>query len=369
MGSIMVSYFTMEFLKFEHKTRIRRFSSCVLYFGTVFLIDLVFFSLIKLLLYNGLDVSMMPNDIIIVISLISKSYLWGIVRIYILIAERNIKYYDETVYPILINLIYIIILILVIFLILKNDILDEWYGISLIIIEILIGPLFHHSMYLKLIKKSMKGDVEYLLKEMNLYDRQYIKDSYLKTDRIARFHHDIKNHLTYIAFSIENKNYNKAKSYILDLIDITDLNAHYVNLTNDSLNFIINYKINQANKKKIKVFVQIEDFKVSNIAEIDLCILLCNILDNAIEAVESQAEKRIYIEIFKYAGYQTYLVKNTIETSVLGVNPSLNTTKSQKEYHGYGLKQISDVIKKYNGYMDIYELEKIFCIKILVPLS
>jgi hypothetical protein len=366
-GSIIASYFAMVVLKFERKTRIGLFWSCILYFGTLMLSNSMVFSLFQMLLNKGIDTLTMPNELFVVMCLISKSYLCGIVRIYIFLEEKNIKNDSENIQPMLINSIYNIVLIVIIFLSLNNNILDERYGIALVIIGIAISQIIHYYMYIKLNEKSMIETENYLLKQMNQHDKQYFEESKRQVDRISRINHDIKNHLTYIAFNIESEDYGRAKSYIVELIKNTDLNSSFVELTDNSLNFIINYKLSQAYKKEIKVFAQIEDFKKPYIEEFDLCILLCNILDNAIEAVENQKDKQIHIEIFNYAGYQTYFIKNTIETSVLGANASLKTTKNKKRDHGYGLPQITSIVNKYQGHIDIYELEKFFCIKILIP--
>lgn len=368
IASIMVSYYTMVAFKFKCKSKIALFWSCILYFGTLMLTNSMIFSLFQLFLNKDIDTLIIPNELFVVMCLISKCCLCGMVGIYIFLEHKNIKNSSENIQPMLINSIYNIVLIVVIFLTLRNNILDDRYGIALIIIGILISQVIHYYTYIKLSKKSMIENENFLLKQMNQHDKQYFEESKQQVDKIARINHDIKNHLTYIAFNIENKDYDKAKRYIVEMMKNTDLNVNLVKLTDNSLNFIINHKLSQAHKKDIEVFAQIEDLKKPYIEEFDLCILLCNILDNAIEAVEKQKERQIHIEIFNYAGYQTYFVKNTIESSVLEVNSNFTTTKNKRD-HGYGFQQINDIINKYNGHIDIYELEKYLCIKILIPAS
>lgn len=368
IGSITVSYYTMVAFRFECKSKIGLFWSCILYYGTLMLTNSMIFSLFQLFLNKDIDTLIIPNELFVVMCLISKCCLCGMVGIYIFLEHKNIKNSSENIQPMLINSIYNIVLIVVIFLTLRNNILDDRYGIALIIIGILISQIIHYYTYIKLSKKSMIENENFLLKQMNQHDKQYFEESKQQVDKIAKINHDIKNHLTYIAFNIENKDYDKAKRYIVEMMKSTDLNVNLVKLTDNSLNFIINHKLSQAHKKDIEVFAQIEDLKKPYIEEFDLCILLCNILDNAIEAVEKQKERQIHIEIFNYAGYQTYFVKNTIEFSVLEVNSNFTTTKNKRD-HGYGFQQINDIINKYNGHIDIYELEKYLCIKILIPAS
>ncbi|MBE5991836.1 MAG: GHKL domain-containing protein [Paenibacillaceae bacterium] len=368
LGSIAASYLVMTTLKFERKTRIGVFWSCILYFGTLMLFNSMIFSLFQLLLNKGIETLTTPNELFILMCLISKSCLWGIVKFYIYLEEKNIINENENIQPMLINSIYNIALIILIFLTLRNDNLKERYGTAFIIIGILISQIINYYTYIKLNEKSRIENENYFLRQMKQHDKLYFEESKQQIDKIVRINHDIKNHLTYIAFNIENKDYDKAKNYIVELIEKADLKVNLVKLADNSLNFIINHKLSQAQKKDIEVYAQIEDFNKHYMDDFDLCILLCNILDNAIEAVEKQKERQIYIEIFNQAGYQTYFVKNTIEDSILEVNSGLDSTKKEKMEHGYGFRQINDIIQKYQGHIDIYELEKYFCIKILIPM-
>jgi sensor histidine kinase YesM len=311
---------------------------------------------------------MIPHTFNILLCLILNSFLWGFVRFYIFLEERNITSKNDNIQPMISNSIYSIAFIVVILYSINNDILKERHGFVLLIIGTVASQVIFFYMYAKMNSKSRLSYVNDLLMQIN-EDERYLEGNNQQVERMARINHDIKNHLTYIAYNLESKNYDKAKEYIVELINNADLNFNFIKLSDNSLNFIINHKLSQAYKKNIKIFAQIEDLKKLYLEEFDLCILLCNILDNAIEAVEGQEEKQIHIEIFNHAGYQTYFIKNTIETSILGVNSNLVTTKYNKEDHGYGFLQINDIINKYHGHIDIYELERFFCIKILIPAS
>ena len=90
-------------------------------------------------------------------------------------------------------------------------------------------------------------------------------------------------------------------------------------------------------------------------------------LDNAIEASVNASEKYIYVSVCKKHGWDTITVKNKIDSSVLGVNPELASTKSEKEKHGIGVKQIKSIAEKYDGMTDIYEDDGMFCVSVMIP--
>ena len=100
----------------------------------------------------------------------------------------------------------------------------------------------------------------------------------------------------------------------------------------------------------------------------DLCNILGNMLDNSIEACEKcEPSNRIIICDITDDGQRVMItVKNAIDTSVLYINPSLDTTKLEKEIHGFGVKTIKAIAEKYNGYVYFYEEDLTFVCKVIM---
>ena len=97
------------------------------------------------------------------------------------------------------------------------------------------------------------------------------------------------------------------------------------------------------------------------IDDIDLSILFANLFDNAIEAcVHNTSKSSIYLMVTYEKAYLNIIMKNTIEKPVLKHNPQLVTTKKDKKKHGYGLKTIDDVVRKYDGIKKYYEKDNYF---------
>ena len=91
-------------------------------------------------------------------------------------------------------------------------------------------------------------------------------------------------------------------------------------------------------------------------------------LDNAIEASEREIQSELYVSISRRRGYETILVKNKIGKSVLQVNPHLESTKEEKDVHGMGIRQIQELVKKYDGFLTVKEEDGCFSLKILMPI-
>ena len=115
------------------------------------------------------------------------------------------------------------------------------------------------------------------------------------------------------------------------------------------------------------------DIKISAAAEeaheLDIAVMLSNLLDNAVEAQEKldkESKKYISLNIFSYQNKYCILVKNTIFRSVLENNPGFFTDKADMSLHGIGMKSIEDTVEKYNGYVEKYEEDGMFCVHIMI---
>jgi signal transduction histidine kinase regulating citrate/malate metabolism len=76
----------------------------------------------------------------------------------------------------------------------------------------------------------------------------------------------------------------------------------------------------------------------------------------------------IILNISKISGHYSIIVKNRISSSVITGNKKLDTTKSDKHNHGYGLKSVKMLAKSHNGMVDIYEKDGFFIVNALLNM-
>ena len=140
----------------------------------------------------------------------------------------------------------------------------------------------------------------------------------------------------------------------------------YISVGNSLLNFIINSKLSKAKEMKLEIKAEIENLPFSYMDSIDFSSLLNNILDNAIEAAVRSKKKILTVTIAHKKGFDTIAVKNSIDQSVLDNNPEFQTSKTEPG-HGLGMKQIRAIVEKYDGELDIYEEQGMFCVFVALP--
>ena len=88
---------------------------------------------------------------------------------------------------------------------------------------------------------------------------------------------------------------------------------------------------------------------IAGVDDMDLYILLENLCDNAIEAAGQCEKPSIKLQIAENNASMYIDIGNTTSGNVLKNNPNMNTTKKDKNMHGFGIMNIRDIIDKYNG--------------------
>jgi signal transduction histidine kinase len=173
--------------------------------------------------------------------------------------------------------------------------------------------------------------------------------------KIKQAEHDIKHHILTALTLLENNQSKEAQMYLKKLYSNYEANVfRYLTIDNLVINGILNFKISRCQKNKIDIKCDIRgDFAPFD--EIDLCVLLCNLLDNAIEASLKSQTRRIRLTIKNNNGYLCFLVKNHIDKSVLTENKDLKTTKSNVKKHGIGIYSINQIVEKYDGILTFLE--------------
>lgn len=194
---------------------------------------------------------------------------------------------------------------------------------------------------------------------------QYLNNVKMMDKQIRMIKHDMNNQLQVVADLIKNHEYDKADELLKKIGVNLNKTQDYINTNNSVLNTIINNKIDMARSQKIEFTVCIHK-SVKKMDDVDICSVVGNVLDNAIEAELKETEDKREVELYIFWDGQDCVlrVKNYISKAVLCNNPELNTSKTDKKYHGLGTSIIKDTVEKYNGTVDMYEENDMFCCEV-----
>ena len=239
------------------------------------------------------------------------------------------------------------------------------------VVLIFFGVLLVNIMILYIVSNlSRANNVRHenqLLKLRQEYNQQYISSANAEYEVIRRIRHDFKDNISAVYRLVEEDRKQEALKYMKEYLAELAEKEVFIKTNNPVVNAVINSKLSAAKSYGINIVcICISDF--SGIADLDLCSLLSNILDNAISACKSclPESKRIYMNISADEYKYDFCVKNTISTSVLKNNPKLLTDKRNKKEHGLGVKIIKSIAEKYEGKVDFYEESDEFCCRVIL---
>lgn len=198
-----------------------------------------------------------------------------------------------------------------------------------------------------------------ILERFNEQQREYFEQLLEKEQRTRQFRHDIIAELIQIKNYEDRKEYEKLGSYLDEMLsDISSISKYDYDVGNEIVNTILNYYLLPIKDKcKIEVKGYISDSL--DIARRDLCILVSNLVKNAVEAVEqvSDKEKYIFFEIKSGNIFLQINMRNTCaEHTGITKAGEIYTTKVDKINHGLGIKNIENTLRRYEGYAE-YKIE------------
>lgn len=184
--------------------------------------------------------------------------------------------------------------------------------------------------------------------------------------------HDIKRHLMSIKELSESNDNDGINQYIENLYGNYDIKYIKKYSSNNLVNAIINRYLSTFKKSKIDFFCDIRDIDFSIIADNDLTAILDNLLENAFEASNKSADKKVELLIYPTnVNYVTIKINNSCKDAPVMNNGKLITTKKKSSIHGYGIKSIKRIVKNYDGDISFEydELENTFCVKIVLKVN
>lgn len=195
-----------------------------------------------------------------------------------------------------------------------------------------------------------------LLEQQNENAKRQISESDAFVKQMKTLRHDIKNHLLTIDGYIGRGCSDDARKFIKELNGDYVPNVHsMIETENIAFDAIVNAKLAICNQKGIFMEIKVKQGAIDNFDAVDTGVLFGNLIDNAIDASENTEAKHICIEIQQKGNYLSVLISNSINSSVLESNEKLISTKSDKDFHGIGLKSVHGIVKKYDGTIDFFE--------------
>ena len=204
------------------------------------------------------------------------------------------------------------------------------------------------------------------------YQRELIETHYAEVEnmynKMRGWRHDYRNHIQVMKAHAASGDLEAIRAY-LDMLD-TDLNTvdTVVKTGNAMADAILNSKISLAQSKGIAVRCDAHIPVALKMSELDLCCILGNLFDNAIEASlplpEDQRLIRVYMDM---KGTQLYISFTNFTAAGKLPKAGKRFRSTKGDGHGFGLVRIDHIIERLDGYLSRNSEDGAFTTEILIP--
>lgn len=182
--------------------------------------------------------------------------------------------------------------------------------------------------------------------------------------KMRGWRHDYRHHIQTMKVHAANGEYEEIDRY-LNMLDDDLTNVETVIRTGNRMaDAILNSKLSLADERKIRVKAEAKIPVSLTVSELDLCIVIGNLLDNAMEACMELPEEERLIRIYmEMKGNYLYLALTN--TAAGAKQQRFLSTKG--EGHGFGIARVDAIVKKYGGYVTRASEDGAFSTEILLP--
>ncbi|MDO4837913.1 MAG: GHKL domain-containing protein [Clostridia bacterium] len=171
-------------------------------------------------------------------------------------------------------------------------------------------------------------------------------------DELRAMRHELKNYTFYCKALLDAKKYDELSDFFAETLESKSSVLTSFDCGNYMVNVIMNHEINAAREHGVRITTNILVPDALPYSSEDLCSLLSNLLDNAIEAASVSGAELPQVS-FSMCPKQAYLFihqENSVSNDIASdARLSLKTTKQRRELHGYGTRIIRSIVDKYNG--------------------
>lgn len=228
---------------------------------------------------------------------------------------------------------------------------------------LLFYTLIHMIFYEKYIRYRNINQELLMLKQKDELKYEYYKNQIQSFEDMRILYHDLKNHM--LLSNYDNLYLEKTKEALQQF-------EQNLNTGCDILNILLWEKSKEAEKYGINFECIIENVDLSFMEDMDICSIIGNILDNAIEACQELLNVKRPAVSIKIGNVNNFIIFKTqndcIGSSKIKLKSNVfKTTKEMKKLHGIGLSSVKYAVEKYDGHCEFDTYNDVFIVEILIP--
>lgn len=240
---------------------------------------------------------------------------------------------------------------------------------------------------LLMILAAMRGMRDMLVEQKEIVELQAERQRLHSERELARvtednledlrsIRHDLKSQYSYMQILLSQQRYRELEEYFRQSSEnLLPQLGQFIDCGNRVVNTILNMEFAKARKAEVTFVCQLVVPPVLPFGEDDLCAMLTNLLDNAIEECArlrrmGWEDALLRLEIYPQKSYLFVLCRNvTDRTELVRSGRGLRTTKGDEQLHGHGTRIVTKIAEKYNGCAEFALSDGMFVAKLLLDMT
>ena len=214
---------------------------------------------------------------------------------------------------------------------------------------------------------SRQYEIEKEVARLQTEQAELIKNDYQNLNQIytanAKLYHDLHNHMEMMHCYLTQGKVTDAIEYLEDLRAPIQEITQTVWTGDEAIDYLINSKLSQMQAKQIETKVNIEFPRNTNIRSAVLTTIFGNLLDNAMEAAQKckEGHRFVYLTVRRINNILIIKVENSFEEQPIMEDGALQSSKEDKQRHGWGLKSAKTAAESYDGSLETSFQDNVFC--------
>lgn len=186
--------------------------------------------------------------------------------------------------------------------------------------------------------------------------------------KMRTWRHDYHNHMQVLAAYLEAGEVEKARNFLDEINDTLVKVDTVIKTGNTMVDAILNSKISLMNTKAIRVDATAHVPATLAIADVNLCVMIGNLLDNAMEACEALPAEARFVRIYiSVKGTHLYMsFTNSAGKKQNKIGNIFASTKGTE--HGFGLSRVDALVEQYGGYLTRASEDGGYTTEVILPL-
>ncbi len=202
--------------------------------------------------------------------------------------------------------------------------------------------------------------------EVYAYQLDLVRES---QKRVTALQHDMKHHIIELSAMIDENENPEIMKYLRNMEKFMLNPEEHVSTGNKKIDGVLNYLLQKANEILAHVDIKVNIPEEFCWTDFNICVILGNLVDNAIREASNSKEKYLEINIQSKQGILFIFVENSYSGEIVENDNRFRSSQMNLAIHGIGLENVKKLVQENGGEINIDYVDNRFKVQVLLYLS